>query len=126
MTPATNDRSEPSKKQTKQQTKPSILHTVVQKAVTESKHDIKREERLNNIIIYQVPESNEKNSEVRKTKEKELVNTLLDTIGVEAKPQKIVQLGRYKEPTEGEQQGSCPLKLSFRDHKTQCEKKIKG
>ena len=37
MTPATNDQSEPSKKQTKQQTKPSILHTVVQKAVTESK-----------------------------------------------------------------------------------------
>ena len=122
MTPATNDQSEPSKKQTKQQTKPSILHTVVQKAVTESKHDdIKREERLNNIIIHRVPESNEKNSEVRKTKENELVNTLLDTIGVEAEPQKIMRLGRYKEPTEGEQQGSRPLKVSFRDHKTQQE-----
>ena len=59
------------------------------------------------------------------------MNTLLDTIGVEAQLQKNVRLGKYKEPTEGEQQGSRPLKVSFRDHKTQQEimnniKKIKG
>ena len=83
-----NDTSDQTQQQIKQQTsKQGILQTVVQKAVTTSKHDdLKREERLNNMIIYRVPESQEKNSDTRKAKEKELVDKLLEKIEVAASP----------------------------------------
>ena len=118
-----NDTSDQTQQQTKQQTsKQGILQTVVQKAVTTSKHDaLKREERLNNIIIYRVPESQEKNSDTRKAKEKELVDKLLQKIEVAASPEKIVQLGKYREPKEWEALGSRPLKVTLADHQTQQE-----
>ena len=118
-----NDTSDQTQQQTKQQTsKQGILQTVVQKAVTTSKHDdLKREERLNNIIIYCVPESQEKNSDTRKAKEKELVDKLLEKIEVAASPEKIVRLGKYREPKDGEALGSRPLKVTFADHQTQQE-----
>ena len=118
-----NDTSDQTQQQIKQQTsKQGILQTVVQKAVTTSKHDdLKREERLNNIIIYRVPESQEKNSDTRKAKEKELVDKLLEKIEVAASPEKIVRLGKYREPKDGEALGSRPLKVTFADHQTQQE-----
>ena len=101
--------------------KPKVtLVSAVKQAVNEkSEEDLRRQSRLTNVILYRIPERNEAAGEERKQKDRDTVEEMLETIGVDTKPISVTRLGRYQTPKEGEKVGSRPLKVHFESQEVQ-------
>ena len=80
-----------------------------------------REERKQNIILYNVPERTEGTHTERQQKEKEFVEELLATIGTTTEPKEVARLGRYKKPEEGQEVKNRPIRVVLDSHEIQEE-----
>ena len=100
--------------------KPKLtLSNVVKNAVRDQKNEeLKRENRMNNIVIFRIPEQTEPDASKRKEIDQQSVQNLLSAIGVDAKPKQTIRLGAYKNETNGSPR---PLKVTFEDQETQQE-----
>ena len=80
--------------------------------------ELKRENRMNNIVIFRVPEQTEPDANKRKEIDQQSVQILLSAIGVDAQPKQTIRFGAYKNETD-----SSPrlLKVTFEDQETQQE-----
>ena len=95
------------------------MKEAIKEVATElNKEDQNRENRLKNVIIYRAPEPHDPSAKNRAEHDTKLINELLETIDIDAKPIKIIRLGKYKQPNEGEK-STRPIKLTFDSHTTQ-------
>ena len=83
--------------------KPKLtLSNVVKNAVRDQNNEeLKRENRMNNIVIVRVPEQTEPYSNKRKEIDQQSVQKLLSAIVVDAKPKQTIRLWAYKKETDG-------------------------
>ena len=102
--------------------KPVYIAQVVKRAVKDQRdEETDRDERKKNIIIYSVPERTEKTHPERKQKEKETVNDILKAVSVETEHMKIVRLGKYKQPGDGQNTQHRPINVVLDSHEIQQE-----
>ena len=73
------------------------------------------DDRLTNVIMYQIPEQNEADKTARAEKDNQIVTDLLGAIDVNAKPCNIVRLDKYDQSKDG----SWPIKVCFENQATQ-------
>ena len=100
--------------------KPASIAQVVKRAVKDQRgEETDRDERKKNIIIYSVPERAEDTHPEREQKEKETVNDILKAVSVETEHMKIVRLGKYKQPGDGQNTQHRPIKVVLDSHEIQ-------
>ena len=91
------------------------LTAVLKQVYSEHKRD---ESRMINVIVHRAVESHEPSHEVREQNDETLVSDLLDHIGAEQKPVKVVRLGKYD---QNDLTKLRPLKLVFKNNDAQEE-----
>ena len=92
------------------------LPQLITKSVTEAS---KKEQRKNNIILYKVPEPQDKEANDRLKSDKNIVQQLMSHLKVRGEPVKVYRLGKYEEAKKN--QGSRPIKVEFENHEKQTE-----
>ena len=81
-----------------------------------NKENADQELRKRTVIVYRVPEKNEKDNKKRKDSDMEEIEKLLEFINAPTKPQKSGRVGNFVPPQENEEPKSRPLRLVFNNH----------
>ena len=92
--------------------KPTFQNVVKKAVVEQREEDEDRAERLNNVVLFRVPEHRNGEENDRQQKDEGFVSDLLEYLDVDEQPSKIFRLGKYKTLAEGGT-GSRPLKVMF-------------
>ena len=108
------------KKASKDENDDGTLTTVVKRALLEQKTDeINRESRMKNFIVHRLPESTKDTPDERRKEENDKIKELLDTLGIQQTPAKLIRLGKYVEQKEGEKEICRPLKVKMHTSEAQ-------
>ena len=94
-----------------------ILAGTLKKVQKECNREIADQElRKRTVIVYRVPEKNEKDNRKRKDADMKEIEELLKFIEAPSKPQKSGRVGNFVAPKDDEEPKSRPLKLVFSSH----------